>query len=80
MPEGPAGQVCWVETCATCHAYWKARAVLRPAPPEVLLIDDARSLELDVIAADRGFARPARHGFQVRVRVAPLATAGSRHG
>jgi hypothetical protein len=46
----------------------------------VLLIDDVRSLELDVVAADRGFARPARHGFQVRVRVAPLATVGSRHG
>ncbi|MGH7444177.1 MAG: formate dehydrogenase accessory protein FdhE, partial [Longimicrobiales bacterium] len=74
VPEGPAGQVCWVETCTTCRGYWKTRAVLRGTAPEALLLDDACSLELDVAATERGFARPAREGFQVRVRVAPVST------
>jgi FdhE protein len=74
VPEGALGQVCWVETCTTCGGYWKARSVLRAAPAHMLLLDDARSLELDVIAAERGYARPT-HGFRTRVRVAPAAVA-----
>lgn len=69
VPEGALGQVCWIETCATCGGYWKARSVLRPAPSHMLLLDDARSLELDLIAAERGHVRPT-HGFRTRVRVA----------
>lgn len=70
VPEGAAGQVCWVETCSTCQGYWKARAVLRPAAAAMLMLEDARTLELDIAAAERGFARPQREGFHVRVRVA----------
>ena len=73
VPDGALGQICWVETCVTCHGYWKARAVLRGAPPELLLLDDARSLELDIAAQERGFTRPADHGFQVRAHVASAA-------
>lgn len=73
VPDGPAGQVCWVETCTSCRTYWKARAVLRAAPADTLLLDDARTLELDVAAHERGFERPRRDGFQVRLRIAPVA-------
>lgn len=74
VPDGPAGQVCWVETCNTCRGYWKTRAVLRGTPPEMLLLEDARTLELDVAATERGFSRPAHEGFHVRVKVAHVPT------
>ncbi|HEU5209595.1 MAG TPA: formate dehydrogenase accessory protein FdhE [Longimicrobiales bacterium] len=74
VPDGPAGQVCWVETCSTCHGYWKTRAVLRGTPADMLLLEDARTLELDIAAAERGFSRPAHEGFHVRVQVAPVPT------
>lgn len=76
VPEGAPGQVCHVETCATCRGYWKTRTVLRPAAPEALLLDDARSLELDIAAAERGFARP-HGGFGARIRIAPIPAAVS---
>lgn len=73
VPDGPPGQVCWVETCGTCRGYWKTRAVLRAAAPEALLLDDARSLELDLAAGERGFARPHDGAFTVRLRLAPAS-------
>ena len=76
VPEGTAGQVCHLETCATCRGYWKTRTVLRPASPEALLLDDARSLELDIAAVERGFGRP-HGGFGARIRIAPLPAAVS---
>lgn len=72
VPDGPAGQVCWVETCTSCSSYWKTRAVLRGAPSDSLLLEDARTLELDIAATERGFRRPEHDGFRVRVRVAPV--------
>jgi len=74
VPDGPAGQVCWIETCSTCHGYWKTRAVLRGAASAMLLLEDARTLELDVAASERGFSRPAGDGFRARARVAPMST------
>jgi FdhE protein len=73
VPDGPAGQVCQVETCATCGGYWKTRTILRPAASEAVLVEDARSIELDIAAADRGFRRPERGGFHARIRIAPVA-------
>jgi FdhE protein len=70
VPDGPAGQVCWVETCSTCRGYWKTRAVLRGVAPELLLLEDARTLELDLAAAEHGFTRPERAGFHVRAHLA----------
>lgn len=74
VPDGAAGQVCRVETCATCRGYWKARTVLRSAAPDALLLDDARTLELDVAAAERGFERPRHGAFATRIRIAPVST------
>ncbi|HEX6309625.1 MAG TPA: formate dehydrogenase accessory protein FdhE [Longimicrobiales bacterium] len=74
VPDGAVGQVCRIETCATCRGYWKTRTVLRSAAPEALLLDDARTLELDVAAAERGYERPQRGGFATRIRIAPMST------
>ena len=52
------------------------RTVLRALAPEALLLGDARSIELDIAAAERRFSRPVGGGFAVRIRIAP-ATAMS---
>jgi FdhE protein len=72
MPDGPQGQICWVETCQTCSSYIKARAALRGAAPEHVLIEDARTLELDIAAAERGFHKPDHGSFGTTVRFAPV--------
>jgi formate dehydrogenase maturation protein FdhE len=68
MPDGPQGQICWVETCQTCSSYIKARAALRGAALEHVLIEDARTLELDIAAAERGFQKPDHRAFATALR------------
>lgn len=75
VPDGAAGQLAWIETCATCRAYLKVRAALRAAAPELVLIEDARSVELDLAATERGFQRPDRAGFPVHARLRTVAAA-----
>ena len=68
VPEGPQGQVGWVETCSTCRGYVKARAALRAMSAESVLIEDARTIDLDFVAAERGFFKPeADHLAAVRL-------------
>ncbi|HEX9108918.1 MAG TPA: formate dehydrogenase accessory protein FdhE, partial [Longimicrobiales bacterium] len=73
VPEGAQGQLRWLETCASCRSYLKVFATLRGAAPEALPLLDARSIELDMVALGRGFARPERWGRPARLRVVPAA-------
>ncbi|MBX6363846.1 MAG: formate dehydrogenase accessory protein FdhE [Gemmatimonadetes bacterium] len=73
VPDGRAGQLAWVETCASCRGYLKALATLRGAAPGAVALKDARSVELDLAALERGFHRPAAPGFATRIRLAPGA-------
>jgi FdhE protein len=73
VPDGAQGQIAWVETCNTCRGYLKTRAALRGAAAESLLIEDARTLELDLVATERGYQKPAHAGFQTRVRLTTVA-------
>lgn len=72
-PDGTQGQICWVETCQTCSCYIKARAALRGAAPDHVLIEDARTLELDIATAERGFHKPERGEFATVVHFAPAS-------
>jgi hypothetical protein len=60
-----------VETCDSCRQYLKARSVLGPAGPLEMMLDDLETLELDLVAQDRGFARPAPPGYAVSVELEP---------
>ncbi|HET9440611.1 MAG TPA: formate dehydrogenase accessory protein FdhE [Longimicrobiales bacterium] len=73
IPDGAQGQVVWAETCNSCQGYIKTRAALRGLSAESVLIEDARTLELDLVAVDRGYQKPARVGFPARVRIIPSA-------
>lgn len=58
-----------VETCSQCRGYLKAITTLQPIPPFELLLTDLETVELDVAALDRGFARPASDGFPLDLRL-----------
>jgi formate dehydrogenase maturation protein FdhE len=71
VPDGQPGQIAWVETCSTCQGYLKTRAALRAAAAENVLIEDARTLELDLVATERGYQKPAQGAYPTRVRLTP---------
>ena len=59
-----------VETCATCRGYIKTVATLQRVPALELLLQDLETIELDLVALDRGYARPAGPGVALHVRLA----------
>jgi FdhE protein len=52
-----------VETCSSCQGYLKSIASLQGFAPFDLLLQDLETIELDLVALDRGYTRPARSGF-----------------
>lgn len=57
-----------VDTCHTCRSYMKAITTLGPIAPDAVLLEDLATVELDLAAIERGYARPDRPGYSVRVR------------
>jgi FdhE protein len=68
VPDG-SGDRLKVETCARCHGYVKSVATLQAISPLELLLQDLETVELDLVALDRGYARPQGNGFELDVRV-----------
>jgi FdhE protein len=58
-----------VETCSHCRGYLKSRAVLRAIPFFELHLGDLETVELDLVALDRGFTRPDAAGFALDATV-----------
>jgi FdhE protein len=58
-----------VETCASCHGYLKSITTLGALPFTVLAMKDMSTVTFDLAARDRGYARPARPGWQLAVEV-----------
>jgi FdhE protein len=67
VPE-KGGEVLKVETCATCRGYVKTVTTLQAQPPLELLLRDLETIELDLIALDRGYERPPA-AFHPEVRL-----------
>ena len=63
-----------VETCASCRGYLKSVATLQEIPPFELFLQDLETVELDLVALDRGYRRPQESGFQLDARVAARAS------
>ncbi len=64
-----AGDTLKVETCVSCHGYLKSLATLQAIPPFELLLRDLETLELDLVALDRGYGRPEGSGVAVEVEI-----------
>jgi FdhE protein len=58
-----------VETCLHCRGYLKSIATLQAIPPFELLLRDLETVELDVAALDRGYARTMGAGIPMDVQV-----------
>jgi FdhE protein len=58
-----------VETCSSCRGYLKSVATLQGIPPFELLLQDLETVELDLAALDRGYARPEERGFILDIQL-----------
>lgn len=69
-----------VDACRSCRGYVKALTTLAPLAAWAVPLEDLATIELDLVAEDRGFARPDRPGFAPDLRVVaadgPLASGG----
>jgi FdhE protein len=59
-------------TCEKCRGYLKSVASMTPLSPVEVAVRDLRTMELDMAVLQRGYSRPDRPGFALRVAVRPL--------
>jgi FdhE protein len=62
QPEGEE-QLRRVETCESCRGYLKSAATYGALPIRTLVLLDLTTVPLDLVAQERGYARPARPGW-----------------
>ena len=68
LPEGDE-QTRRVDTCDTCKGYVKTFSTLQAMRPRALATIDLETVELDMVAEERGYARPSRLAFPVVVTI-----------
>jgi FdhE protein len=51
------GDTLKVDTCESCRGYLKSVATLQTIPPFELLLQDLETVELDLVALERGYER-----------------------
>jgi FdhE protein len=56
-----------VEICHSCGGYLKSVATLQRIPATDLLLRDLDTVELDLVAVDRGYGRPEGTGFPLEI-------------
>jgi FdhE protein len=67
-PEGES-QTRRVEVCYTCKGYLKAFTTLRPMTLRAIAMTDLASVDLDLIAQEREYSRPAQYAHMLTVSV-----------
>jgi FdhE protein len=70
---GDGGDARRVEVCHACRGYVKTLTTLEATPSEDLSARDLDTLELDLVALERGFARPGRLARALGARIEPRA-------
>ena len=66
-----------VDVCHTCKGYLKAFPTLRAMTPRAIAMADLDSVDLDLIAHERGYSRPPEAAFAVKVTLAPPSKRGA---
>jgi FdhE protein len=69
VPGNQGEELLRVEICARCGQYLKSIATLQATPSFELLLRDLETVELDLVALDRGYSRPAGRGIPLTLRV-----------
>lgn len=84
VPENRGEELLRVEICARCGQYLKSITTLQATPSFELLLRDLETVELDLVALDRGYSRPAGRGIPLTLRVtarpSPPKSRFLRHG
>jgi FdhE protein len=81
LPEGDE-QTRRVDACDTCKGYVKTFSTLQAMRPRALATIDLATVELDMVAEERGYARPSRLAFPLAITIGrgsrrSVMTAGS---
>ena len=83
LPEGDE-QTRRVDACDTCKGYVKTFSTLQAMRPRALATIDLATVELDMVAEERGYARPSRLAFPVAITIGrgrrSVTTAAGNHG
>jgi len=58
-----------IEVCHTCKGYLKGLTTVRPLAAGAILLDDLKTVPLDVAALERGYQRPERPGYALEARI-----------
>ena len=72
-PEGES-QTRRVEVCYTCKGYLKTFTTLRPMALRAIAMTDLSSVDLDIIAQERAYARPSEFAHRLSLTVTREAT------
>jgi formate dehydrogenase maturation protein FdhE len=67
-PEGES-QTRRVEVCYTCKGYLKTFTTLRPMTLRAIAMTDLASVDLDLIAQERAYSRPAEFAHPLTITV-----------
>jgi FdhE protein len=60
-----------IETCEECRGYLKTVSTLEAMTPLGVLLSDLETVELDLIARERGWSRPPGPGHALQLRIEP---------
>jgi FdhE protein len=63
-----------IEACRRCRGYVKTFTRLQGCAPALVMLEDLRSVDLDVAAIEQGFARPQGAGYQLDITVSDGGT------
>jgi FdhE protein len=72
-PEGES-QTRRVEVCYTCKGYLKSFTTLRPMTLRTIAMTDLASVDLDLIAQERAYARPSQFAHRLSLDVSRMDT------
>jgi FdhE protein len=67
-----------VDTCLECRGYLKSLTTLEAMTPVAVLLADLETVELDLVARERGWLRPLGPGHALELRI--VARGGDRMG
>jgi FdhE protein len=79
LPEGDE-QTRRVDVCDSCKGYIKGFSTLHTMTPRALATTDLATVELDLVAQERGYERPSRAAFPLSVTVARASKQTSASG
>ncbi|HUS16785.1 MAG TPA: formate dehydrogenase accessory protein FdhE, partial [Chloroflexia bacterium] len=76
VPEA-GGQMRKVDTCADCKGYLKTFTTLSAWSAPRLAVEDLASVDLDLVALERGYRRPERAAIPLALRIESSPARGS---